>query len=82
MKKVFAQLKAEGYLVFIVDYDANRDWAKAKKITLVPTVLIMDKGNEVNRHTGIVSADTLRQGLVKDVEPDKDTSSTDYNFID
>jgi thioredoxin 1 len=78
MKKVLDQLGAEGYIVYFVDTDEEKDKKELFKITTLPTVVVMDNGKEVRRLVGISAAEAVTEGLKKRSQQ----ITTDYNFLD
>lgn len=78
MKKVLDQLGAEGYIVYFVDTDENKDKAQLFKITTLPTVVVMDNGKEVRRVVGVSTAEAVKEGVKKRSQQ----GTTDYNFLD
>ncbi len=53
------------YKVFKLDIDENEALAREYKIRSVPTFIVFDKGEEVERIIGVVDKDRLVEGLGK-----------------
>jgi hypothetical protein len=51
MYPTIEQLRVEGYVVYMLDIDANPN----SSVSLLPTTVIMNKGVEVRRFRGITS---------------------------
>jgi thioredoxin 1 len=60
MKPVVAQLCREGYRIRDLDVDQNRALAQQYRIRGIPAFVFLEDGEEVNRETGGMSIDTLR----------------------
>ena len=57
---IMDQISTEnGAHVTKVDVDANQDLTKKYHIKAIPTVLILDKGQEVSRFTGVKSKNDI-----------------------
>lgn len=69
MYPIVKKLKAEGYNVYIMDYDENREVAKELGIDRLPTTLIFRDGAVVARHVGVTSAETIKKDLKKNSNP-------------
>lgn len=81
MKKVAEQLEAQGYIVFVVDYDKAEEWARSHKITHVPATLVYEDGKEVKRFVGVTSIEQIKDGLKKKADqPDKVEPAKPYQF--
>jgi thiol-disulfide isomerase/thioredoxin len=53
MKTIGDRLKAEGFDVFYIDFDAYRQEAKEAKIAGIPVAIIYEDGEEVKRVIGV-----------------------------
>ncbi len=58
-------LQAEGYTVYILDYDKNKALAKEMRVRSLPTTLIRRGGVEVTRRVGHVTLDEIKKTLTK-----------------
>ena len=58
-------LQAEGYTVYILDYDKNKKLAGAMQVRSLPTTLIRRDGVEVTRRVGRVTLDEIKKTLTK-----------------
>lgn len=67
MAPYFEQVAADlAYIRFLkASIDRNRDIQAAFKINAVPTLLFMHNGEILERHTGALNADQLRQHIAK-----------------
>ena len=65
MYPVIAQLKKEGYTVYVLDYDENKPLGKYMSITKLPTTIIWQDGKEKIQYEGAVSAVTIKKTLKK-----------------
>jgi thioredoxin-like negative regulator of GroEL len=65
MGPTIKQLRAEGYAVYILDYDYYYDLAQKMHIQALPTCIVHKDSREVSRHRGVVSADALKKTLTK-----------------
>lgn len=68
MKRVAEQLEAQGYIVYVVDFDKTEEWCREHKITHVPTTIVFDGGKEVKRFVGVTSIDLIKDGLKNKAE--------------
>ena len=57
------QLKTEGCKIEEVDVNQRYELARKYNINMLPTIVILQDAKEINRHVGVVSADTIRQSL-------------------
>jgi len=82
MKLVAEQLRQEGYIVYVVDFDDIGDRIAPLKITHLPTTLVFDDGKETKRFVGVASIEDIKDGLKKKSEqPDKKpVPPNPYNF--
>jgi thioredoxin 1 len=81
MKRVAEQLEAQGYIVFVVDYDKAEEWARTHKITHVPTTLVYEDGKEVKRFVGVTSIEQIKDGLKKKADqPETVEPAIPYKF--
>jgi len=82
MKLVAEQLRQEGYIVYVVDFDDIGDRIAPLKITHLPTTLVFDDGKETKRFVGVASIEDIKDGLKKKSEqPDKKPVPLNpYNF--
>lgn len=82
MKGVAEQLRKDGYLVYVVDFDEAGDKIAPLKITHLPTTLVFDEGKETKRFVGVAGIDDIKDGLKKKSEqPDKKPVPLNpYNF--
>lgn len=58
-------LQAEGYAVYVLDFDKNKKLAKEMRIYALPTILIRQSGVEVTRQIGTVTLDEIKKTLTK-----------------
>ncbi len=58
-------LQAEGYAVYILDYDRNKKLASEMRVRSLPTTLIRRDGVEVTRRVGHVTLDEIKKTLTK-----------------
>ncbi len=58
-------LQAEGYTVYILDYDRNKKLASEMRVRSLPTTLIRRNGVEVTRRVGHVTLDEIKKTLTK-----------------
>ena len=58
-------LQAEGYTVYVLDYDEHKGLAHAMRIHTLPTTLIWQNGVEVTRRTGTITLDEIKKHLKK-----------------
>lgn len=65
MMPVVKQLREEGYTVYVLDYDENKELAKKMGVRSLPTSVIWEDKKEVKRHVGVVKADTIKETLKK-----------------
>jgi len=72
MKSVVEELREEGYTVYVLDYDENKELAKKMGIKSLPTSVIWEDKKEVKRHVGIVKVDKIKKTLKKNEGPDYD----------
>lgn len=84
MYPVVESLREQGYFIVYVDTDDYPEVTKHFKIRLWPTTVVMDKGKEQARFTGVTNEKKIKKFLVKkrkeqeqEVAPDEDT---DYDL--
>lgn len=53
MKVIGDKLKGEGFDVFYIDFDANREKAKEAKIAGIPVAIVYEAKEEVKRVIGV-----------------------------
>lgn len=58
-------LQAEGYTVYVFDFDKNKKLANAMRIKAVPTTLIRQNGVEITRRIGTVTLNEIKKTLTK-----------------
>jgi thioredoxin 1 len=81
MKRVAEQLEAQGYIVYVVDYDKAEEWCREHRITHVPTTIVFDGGKEVKRLVGVTSIEQIKDGLKKKADqPDVVEPAKPYQF--
>lgn len=83
MKVVAEQLKKEGYIVYVVDFDSVRAKMDAMRISHVPATLVFNDGKEVKRFVGVASIDDIMDGLKKksdQTDKKPESPQTSYNF--
>ena len=82
MKVVAEQLRKDGYIVYVVDYDEAAEKMAVLKITHVPTTLVFDGGKETKRFVGVATIEDIRNGLKKKSEQPgkKPAPQNPYNF--
>jgi protein-disulfide isomerase len=77
MKELGERLKAEGYDVFYVDFDKNKEEARENGIRAVPTAIVHGGGEEIHRVVGISAENQrsveaeIRKNLRKNNQPDE-----------
>lgn len=59
MYPVWKRLKAKGYNVKIIDYDANRALADKYGVRSLPTTVVVKNGKMVGKEVGVVSANDI-----------------------
>lgn len=64
-KAVIEQLREEGYIVYIVDYDNAKQAANELRVTSLPTTLVFNEGQEVARYVGRTRAEQVKAGVKK-----------------
>lgn len=69
MYKTVTQLQKEGYVVYILDYDENRELGSEWGIRTLPTSIIWEDGEEVARHIGVIGVDNIKKTLKKNLIP-------------
>jgi thioredoxin 1 len=62
-KPIMQELVSEGYHVATLDIDVHKDLAGQYNVRSVPTVVIEENGNEVNRLIGATSKQVLLENL-------------------
>lgn len=72
MKPAIEAMKREGYLIYILDVDAEEDHKAAEKmgVTQLPTIVMMAGGKERGRLVGAQTEGTLKQLYDSFREPD------------
>jgi thiol-disulfide isomerase/thioredoxin len=71
MKVIAEELRAEGFDVYYIDFDENRDKARECSVTSLPTTIVYTEGTEAQRFIGIRKAEQIRDVLKKnEKEPD------------
>ena len=82
MKVVAEQLRKDGYIVYVMDFDEAGDKIAPLKVTHLPTTLVFNEGKEVKRFVGVASIDDIKDDLKKKSEqPDKKPIPPNpYNF--
>ena len=65
MYPIVEKLQEEGYVVYILDYDENRDFGRTLEVRSLPTFIIWEAQKEVARHVGLISAEELKKILKK-----------------
>jgi thiol-disulfide isomerase/thioredoxin len=65
MKVVAEILRAEGFDVYYIDFDENRDKARECSVTSLPTTIVYTDGTEAKRFVGIRKAEQIRDVLKK-----------------
>jgi thioredoxin-like negative regulator of GroEL len=65
MRPIIEQLQKEGYDIQVVDTDKDKNLPKKYNIDSLPTSVMIQDGQEVDRFVGRVSADELRKRLTK-----------------
>jgi len=73
MKPVVRKLKSQGYTVYVLDFDENRELAASMGVRSLPTSIIHTNSVEVNRYVGTVSEATIKKDL-------KRNRGTDYEL--
>jgi len=62
-KPVMQEIANEGYSVQFIDMDTNEAMAREYNIRSVPTCVIEENGNEINRLVGVVPKATVIANL-------------------
>ena len=62
-KPIMEQLKSEGYNIQFVDIDSEGELARQYNIRSVPTTLVEENGEEVNRYIGVQTRDTILESI-------------------
>ena len=65
MKAIAEELRAEGFDIYYMDFDENREKARSCNITSLPTTIVYTNGEEVKRLIGICQAEQIRDALKK-----------------
>lgn len=65
MYPIAKMLQAEGYTVYILDFDKNKALAKKMRVQYLPTTLIRRYGVEVTRRTGVVTLEEIKKTLTR-----------------
>jgi thiol-disulfide isomerase/thioredoxin len=65
MKVVAEILRAEGFDVYYIDFDENRDKARECSVTSLPTTIVYTAGKEAKRFVGVRKAEQIRDVLKK-----------------
>lgn len=65
MYPIIRQLREEGYVVYVLDYDAYYALAQKMNVRALPTCIIHKNKKEVARHRGVVSVVTLKKTLTR-----------------
>lgn len=65
MKVIAEELRAEGFDVYYIDFDENRDKARECSVTSLPTTIVYTEGTEAQRFIGIRKAEQIRDVLKK-----------------
>jgi thiol-disulfide isomerase/thioredoxin len=65
MKVIAEELRAEGFDVYYIDFDENRDKARECSVTSLPTTIVYTEGTEAQRFIGIRKAEQIRGVLKK-----------------
>jgi thiol-disulfide isomerase/thioredoxin len=65
MKVIAEILRAEGFDVYYIDFDDNRDKARECSVTSLPTTIVYTDGKEAKRFVGIRKAEQIRDVLKK-----------------
>lgn len=52
LKEHLKEMNLDGYLVCVVDADRNREAKRAHSVRILPTSIILEKGEEVSRERG------------------------------
>lgn len=82
MYPTIEKLKAAGYIIYVVDADANPEVLRKYKVGSLPTILFFDKGKLQETLVGVTSGDDLKKRLrLRKEQPDaedNDSKPTDY----
>jgi thiol-disulfide isomerase/thioredoxin len=65
IKGVAEMLRAEGFDVYYIDFEGNRDKARECSVTSLPTTIAYTDGKEAKRFIGICKAEQIRDVLKK-----------------
>jgi thioredoxin 1 len=68
MAPMLEKLRAQGYSIYVIDYDSNKDYANKIGIRTIPTTVIRSDKKEVRRHIGVVSQATILKTLKKNTK--------------
>ena len=72
MKVIAEELRAEGFDVYYIDFDDNRDRARECSVTSLPTTIVYTDGKEAKRFVGIRKAEQIRDVLKKNEKANYD----------
>lgn len=87
-KAIFAELKRDGYIVHVLDFDSHDEAAKRLKVTQLPTTIVFDNGKETDRYVGVTSSlkikDKLKTAKEQESKPETkpDPEPIDYDLGD
>jgi thioredoxin 1 len=62
-KPIMEQLKSEGYNIQFVDIDSEGESNTQYNIRSVPTTLVEENGEEINRYIGVQTRDTILESI-------------------
>lgn len=79
MYPVVDSLRQQGYIIYMLDVDKFPDAARKFEANSVPTMVVMDKGQEITRFVGVTEEDELKQYVKPRKE--QDDIQPDYNFL-
>lgn len=66
IKAVAEELRAEGFDIYYIDFDENREKARSCNVTSLPTTIVYTNGEEVKRLVGVRKAEEqIRDALKK-----------------
>tara|TARA_S200002703_G_scaffold69223_1_gene60065 strand:- start:4348 stop:4593 length:246 start_codon:yes stop_codon:yes gene_type:complete len=62
-KPIMEQIKSEGYDIQFVDIDSEGELAQQYNIRSVPTTLVEENGEEINRFVGVQTRDVILESI-------------------
>ena len=59
-RPIIEELKGEGLEISIIDIDENQQLARTYDIRSIPTIIVLNDGNEINRKIGVQSKQQVK----------------------